>query len=212
MTTIRLGLHNQGDTAPTPDHGWDVQCLTERSSKPLPNWADRHTSRRLKGLAIDWNPDVLDVRHKGSELSFFGRAGITPNRGRLWIEASFAVAPYINVAVVCSHRINDNDGSQHPASAFIRRRLWNHHARGDRRLFRRLIRRGFIVLYGGDINDHAAGLDPLTRLLLGHYDAIGYSDGLRLIGKPVSGGRLGSDHGRFTATFAVTHCHHQIPK
>jgi hypothetical protein len=201
---LRQGSHNQGDEAASPDSGWDVQCLTERSSDAQPNWADRHKSRMLKGLAIDWNPDVLDVRRKDSFIAHYGIPKVTPNRGTLWIEATLTTAAWIDVAVVCSHRINDNDGSDHPVTKWIRRRRWDRHDRKDRRLFRRLERRGFLVLYGGDINDRTAGIEPLVRELNGRYDALGHSvdKRLRLCGI-TTGGRDGSDHQRFTATYEI---------
>lgn len=200
MVTIRAATHNQGDKAETPATGWDVQCLTERSSKPLPAWAERHTSK-LKGLAIDWNPDVLTVRKKHSEVAHLGLARFSPTRGRIWVEGFLTEAPDIDIAVVASHRLNDPAGKKR-AFGPVRRLIWAAHAAGDRRLFQRLIKRGFIVLYGGDINDRDAGLEPLTRLLRGHYDALGYK-GARPVGQPVNGGRLGSDHARYTQAFEV---------
>ena len=203
MVTLRFGVHNQGDKAASPPSDWDVQCLTERSSKPLPREVERHTARRLKGLAIDWNPDVLTVRRKGAEVAHVGLAKFSPARGRIWIEAELTEAPYIDVAVVCSHLLNDPHGTKR-AFGPVRMLLWRAHAAGDARLFRRLIKRGFVVLYGGDINDRDADLDPLVRLLKGHYDAIGYSrdERLRLVGIQ-TGPRGGSDHSRYTATFQI---------
>ena len=203
MVTLRHATHNQGDRAVSPNDGWDVQCLTERSKAPAPKWAERHTSRRLKGLAIDWNPDVLTARKRGAEVAHVGLAKFSPARGRIWIEASLTEAPWIDVAVVASHRLNDPDGSDR-AFGPVRRLIWQAHAAGDRRLFERLERRGFLVVFGGDINDRQAGLDPLIRELGGHYDAIGYSRDKRLrLAGVETGPRGGSDHTRYTATFEI---------
>lgn len=202
MTALKLALHNQGDRAPSPASGWDVQCLTERSSKPLPKHVERHTSRRLKGLAIDWNPNVLAHRGGGSAVAHYGLAGFSPNRGTLWDEFDLIGTPW-QVAVVCSHRLNDPDGSTRLFGP-MRRLLWKVHAAQDRRIIQRLERRGFLVLYGGDINDRRADLKPLIRELKGHYDALGYSRDprLSLVGVE-SAGRLGSDHERFTASLNI---------
>lgn len=202
MTAVRLATHNCGDVAETPATGWDVQCLTERSSKPLPKHVERHTSKRLKGLAIDWDPDVLTVRKRGAKMAHPGLAKFSPNRGTIWVEGFLTEAPEVKVAVVCSHRLNDPHGARRSFGP-IRELIWKVHAAQDRRLFERLSKRGFVVLYGGDINDRTAGLEPLTRLLRGHYDALGYSKGARPVGQPVNGGRLGSDHARYTQTFEV---------
>lgn len=204
MTRLRFATHNCGDKAAPPTSGWDIECLTERSSAPPPKWAERHTSKRLKGLAIDWNPDVLTVTKRGAEVAHVGLAKFSPTRGRIWVEGYLTEAPYVQVAVVDSHRLNDPDGSDR-AFGPVRKLLWKAHAAGDRRLFQRLERRGFIVLYGGDINDRRAGLDPLVRELHGHYDAIGYSRDKRLrLVPPIKPDRsTASDHARFTAVFEV---------
>lgn len=202
MATLRLGLHNQGDKAASPTSGWDVQCLTERSPAGPPRWAERHTSKRLKGLAIDWNPDVLDHTGGGSAVAHTGLAGFSPNRGTMWDEFDLIGTPW-RVAVVCSHRLNDPDGSERPFGP-LRRTLWKVHAAQDRRIITRLERRGFLVLFGADINDRTAGLDPLIRELRGHYDAIGYSEDkrLRLVSIDKAAGAP-SDHARFTATYRI---------
>lgn len=203
MPALRFAVHNQGDRAASPASGWDVQCLTERSKAGPPGWAERHTSKRLKGLAIDWNPDVLTVRKRGSEVAHVGLARFSPTRGRIWVEGELAEAPWIDLAVVASHRLNDPHGERR-AFGPVRKLLWKAHAAGDRRLFERLERRGFLVLSGADINDRKAGLDPLVRELRGHYDAIGYSRDKRLrLVSIETGARGGSDHARYTATFQI---------
>lgn len=202
MTTVRLLEHNQGDKAALPKSGWDVACLTERSKAPAPGWAEVHRARRLKGLAIAWDPDVFAHRGRGSALAHPGLAGFSPNRGTIWDEFDLIGTPW-KVAVVCSHRLNDPDGSTR-AFGPIRRLLWKMHAALDARIFRRLERRGFLVLYGGDVNDRRCGLAPLVRELHGHYDAIGYSrdQRVRLVG--VQPDRTtSSDHSAFTATFQI---------
>lgn len=204
MTVLRHATHNQADKAGSPDRGWDVQCLTERSSAPAPPWAERHVAKRIKGLAIDWNPDLLEHRGGGSAVAHLGLAGFSPNRGTLWDEFNLIGTPW-KVAVVCSHRLNDPDGDTRSFGP-LRRTLWKVHAAQDKRIIRRLERRGFLVFYGGDINDRTADLRPLERLAgtLGHYDALGRPRDKRVHmtaldktpGAP-------SDHARFTATYRI---------
>lgn len=202
MATLRHATHNQGDRAESPASGWDVQCLTERSPSPAPEWAERY-SPGIKGLAIDWNPDVFDVEHKFNVVVHPGASKISPSRGTLWVTGRLTTAPAVKVAVVCSHRINDPDGSTRLGGAW-RRMVWKAHALFDARLFKSLERRDFLVLYGGDINDRTATLHPLRRLLDGHYDALGYSRDPRIkLTDLDKNGRTASDHSRFTATYSI---------
>lgn len=200
-TTLRQLQWNQGDKGISPGAGWDISTLQERSPHPPPKWAQRHTSRKLKGLAIDWDPDVFEVTETIAKVAHIGLAGFTPTRGTLGVAGTYA--GIVPVAVLCSHRLNDPDGSIR-AFGPIRRLLWRVHAALDARLTRRYERRGFVVIQGSDANDRKSGLAPLIRELEGHYDAIGYSRDprIRLVGI-VNGGRHGSDHGMFTATYAL---------
>lgn len=199
--TLRLLEWNQGDDGVSPNNGWDIACLTERSPHPPANRYERFTSRRLKGLAIDHDPDVFDVHERGAKIAHLGFPGFSPIRGTLYEAGLYA--GIVPVAAMCSHRLNDPDGSDRVGGP-VRSVLWRVHAALDARIARRLEKRGYVVVYGGDINDHRARLTPLIRELEGHYDAIGYSRDprIRLLGI-VNGGKHGSDHGQFTATFAL---------
>lgn len=203
MTTLRHLTWNQGDRGVSPETGWDVATLTERSSSGPPRWALRHTSRTLKGLAIDWNPDVLNVSSKGSTLAHIGLAAFSPNRGTIWV-AGELVESKRKAVVICSHRLNDPDGSTR-AFGPVRKLLWQVHAALDRRLFERFERRGYLAFYGGDINHRTADLKPLRRLLRGHYDAIGYTRTplVELNGNVVPNASGQSDHARFIATYSI---------
>ena len=201
MTTVRLLTHNQGDRASEPGAGWDVACLQERSHYSQPKWAERYKSRALKGLAIDWNPDVFEVRKKGSPVAHIGLALFSPTRGSLYVLGRLGGTTPL--AVICSHRLNDPDGSIR-AYGPVRRLIWNVHARLDARLARRFERRGYVVLFGGDINDRTTGLDPIVRELRGHYDAIGYTRAKRVdLERLTHIGRRGSDHAGYVATFTI---------
>lgn len=206
MTTVRLLTWNQGDVGESPATGWDVACLQERSPHQPPKWAERFTSRALKGLAIDWNPDVFEVHKKGAPIAHIGLAKVTPTRGTLYVLGITHVSntgDTIPLAVICSHRLNDPDGDTR-AYGPIRRLIWNVHARLDARLARRFERQGYVVLFGGDINDREAGLAPLVRQLRGHYDALGYTRSKRVHLTNLSSiGRRGSDHGGYIGTFDI---------
>lgn len=199
---LRVATHNQGDRAASPDHGWDVQCLTERSPGPGPVWARRHTARGIKGLAIDHDPRVLRSVARGSALAHLGVPRLTPARGTLW-ECYRHVPTGRRVAVVCDHRINDPRGRVR-ALPLVRWSLWRLHRLVTRRVIRRLQRRGYAVFYGGDPNHASDPIRPLRRVLRGRKDALagprlGWVTFLRVHrteGAP-------SDHDRYTAVWKL---------
>ncbi len=198
MTTLRLLQWNQGDDGvPLPD-GYDVATLQERNDARPSARFERHTARRLKGLAIDYDPDQWTDLEVGSKVAHVGLAKVTPARGTLWITGKYEGC---RLTVMCSHPINDPAGEKR-AFGPIRRLVWTVCAWQDRRLAQRFITRGDAVLLGSDINDREAGVKRLRRLLRGHLDAICYHPGsLRLVGQVRSIGRRGSDHAGYIATF-----------
>lgn len=200
---FRVMTWNQGDAGVSPARGWDVACLTERSEHRPPARMVRHQARGIKGVAIDYDPDVLDVRRKGSRLAHLGMAGFSPNRGTLWV-AGVHVESGRKVAVVCSHRINDPDGDQR-AFGPVRRVLWNTHAFVDRGIIRDLEDRGYLVFYGGDLNHRTDPMAPLVRDLDGVYDALAHSDrpAVRLERIVRGPAPTGHAHRMFTAVYGI---------
>lgn len=200
MSALRFRTHNQADIA-VERPGYDIACLTERSAY-VPNHVERHTSKLLKGLAIDYDPDVFEVHKRRFAVAHPGIPKRSPRRGTLWVKGVW-LSTGTKVAVVCSHRINNASGPVKRSHRALAERLWKRHEALDARISRRLIKRGYVVLFGGDINNHTALLTPLTRAAktFRHYDAIGYS-GARLLSCETSSGG-GSDHAAFTAIFDV---------
>lgn len=194
MATVRVLEWNQGDHGVYLADDYDVATLQERNERAPANRFERHTSRHLKGLAIDYDPDQWTDVQTGSKVAHPGLTKVTPTRGTLYLAGKYEGHLLV---VLCSHRINEK-WSSNP----LGRLIWLVHAALDRRLARRFIKRGYAVILGTDMNDHHAGLDPLYRLLRGHYDAIGFtSKTLRLVGQIRSIGRRGSDHAGYIATF-----------
>lgn len=203
MTLLRHMTWNQGDQGVSPDRGWDIACLTERSKAGPPGWAERYTSRLLKGLAIDWNPDVFEVDKTGASLAHIGMAKFSPNRGTLWATGRL-VETGQKVAVLCAHRINDPDGSERSFGP-VRKLLWGTHAALDRRLIDRFERRGHLVFYGGDVNHRTDRLEPLHRVLMGRYDALAHTPDAAVTVVDVKPGPQpqGHAHRMFTAHYDI---------
>ena len=131
---------------------------------------------------------------------------LTPARGTLVVRGE--VGPVLGrrkVAILAEHRINDawKDGARR---RWTRRLLWARHSRMTARLIRRLARRGYLVLAGGDLN-----VQPFKADAHGYPPELGVELGARLdrlfASRPVrvtevkylDGG--GSDHPRLRAAF-----------
>lgn len=199
MTALRLRAHNQGDRGVETGE-YDVACLTERSPT-TPDRVVRHSTKLLKGLAIDYDPKVFEVHKSRFAVAHPGIPKRSPRRGTLWIKATH-IPTGAKVAVVCSHRINNASGPATRPKRWLAEKCWAIHTRLDTLIFKRLIAKGFVVLYGGDINDRADELKPLTRVArtFGRYDAIGFhvADIEELLVEKTT-----SDHAAFTATFEI---------
>jgi hypothetical protein len=198
-TTVRVLEWNQGDNGVYLGDDYDVATLQERNERAPATRSERHTSRRIKGLAIDYDPDQWTEIETGSKVAHIGLVKVTPTRGTLYLAGRYEGH---KLAVLCSHRINDPHGTEGRPFGPMRRLLWQVHAALDRRLARKFIKRGYAVILGTDMNDRTAGLDPLYRLLLGHLDAFGFTSKLlKLVKRLRSIGRRGSDHAGYIATF-----------
>lgn len=194
----RLLQWNQGDDG-VLNEPYDIATLQERSPAPQRAGFRRFTDDRLKGLAIDWDPEKFKVNQKKAKIAHVGHAKFSPTRGTLYVTGVYEGT--VKLAVMCSHLLNDPDGSER-VGGFFRRLLWLVHMALNRRIARRLLKQGYTVLHGTDINDHTASMNPLVRLLKGRYDAIGYSPKrARLTGPPRTLSPHGSDHRPVIATF-----------
>lgn len=200
MSQFILRAHNQHDQG-VENGNYDVACLTECSNTVSGN-VERYRSRFVKGVAIDWNPDVIEVWAKGFRIAHPGILKRTPRRGTVFIRGRH-LASKRKVAVLCSHRINQRYEGRFPRIAI---KFWNLHAALDKRLIKRLIKHDYLVFLGSDINDRHAGLSPLMRALetLGFNDAVGYMTNANIVSCE-RGPRNGSDHFTFTAKFNLQH-------
>lgn len=194
--------HNQQDRA-TENGGADVYCLTERARTTQLKDYEAYVPGRNRSLGIYTDPDVLVVRRRRYKVAHPGLARVTPSRGTAYVKCRM-VETGQKVAVLCGHRVNDHDGAAGRPGNWFRRRGWHAHRRLDARIVRSLERRGYLVVYGGDVNDRDRGvLAPLVDVFgVGTFDRIAASRPVRAVIRHASR-RGGSDHRAYVATLRL---------
>lgn len=127
------------------------------------------------------------------DRAIFGAKKVSPHRGTLWLTSERH-----KVALVDEHRINAAFPPYKRGEALFRRLAWWSHTRMTLRIIRRLIRKGYTVHAGGDLNTPrgVSGYEGVLNERGSHYDRLGST---RAMGPAKRLARLGSDHWRIKA-------------
>jgi hypothetical protein len=146
-------------------------------------------------------PDLIIAvsRELGWELvphykkAHWGVRKVTPNRGTYWLTSDKH-----RVALVVEHRINAAFAPFKRGEGLFRKTMWEIHTRMTLRIIRRLIRQGYDVHAGGDLNAPrgVSGYRGVLNERGSHYDRLGST---RPMGPVKVLSRLGSDHWRYKA-------------
>lgn len=207
MTTT-FATHNLHDETGTPTPFADVLLFTEaipaRVSEALPLSYVVAPCRWQRDLVIAWKRDAFTPKRnrrgrivKHYRLAHPGLAKVTPHRGTYWINGWLADGTPATLLV--EHRINAAFPPFVRGERWLRPRYWRRHTRITLRIIRRRIRRGAVVLAGGDQNT-PTGVSAYQGVLheVGtHYDRLGSS---LPIGDVDVLSRKGSDHSRLRAS------------
>lgn len=190
---ITLGTHNLLDGKAPATPFADVIFFTEAHPiNSLPGY-DMFKCPKQRDLAIavdaelGWN---LTPHYKRAHGGF---RKVTPHRGTFWLTDDRA-----KVALLVEHRINAAFPPYKRGEHLFRRLAWWSHTRMTLRIIRGLIRKGYTVHAGGDLNTPrgVSGYEGVLNERGTHYDRLGSTRPLGL-GKVLS--RLGSDHWRIKA-------------
>jgi hypothetical protein len=127
------------------------------------------------------------------DKALFGAKRVSPHRGTFWLTDDTAM-----VALIVEHRINAAFPPFRRGERLFRRLAWWSHARMTLRIIRRLIRKGYTVHAGGDLNTPrgVSGYDGVLNERGSHYDRLGST---LPMGPAKVLSRLGSDHPRLRA-------------
>lgn len=171
--------------------------------------------KRNRTVVIVTRPGLLPNATVRWHRAHPGIARLTPARGTLVVRGE--VGPVLErrkVAILAEHRINDawKDGARR---RWTRRLLWARHSRMTARLIRRLVRRGYLVVAGGDLNVQPGRNPDGSARNLGYPTALGTEVGTRLdrlfASRPAKSSgpeyldAVGSDHPRLVTTFSWPH-------
>lgn len=192
-----LGTHNLLDGKAPATPFADVIFFTEAPRRVRNESLDLYrvyACKRQRDLAIAVGGDLAgDDFKEHYKRAHWGAKKVSPHRGTFWLTDDKAM-----VALVCEHRINAAFPPYKRGEHLFRRLAWWSHTRMTLRIVRRLIRKGYTVHAGGDLNTPrgVSGYDGVLNERGTHYDRLGSTRPLGP-GKVLS--RLGSDHWRIKA-------------
>lgn len=185
-----------------PSKGATIVGLQERG----PEWAPANLQMwRPVGLqeALGWMPLRFVVEERGRVFlhhdgRFYGHPDTTPERWALWARGTLDGH---KVAVINTHLINNAWGEAIRGERRLRRRLWRKGWKLVKRLRRQLQREGCAVFIIGDLNRKLAFWQKLGERVISHgYDHVFYPREVELL-ESWTGDGNGSDHrdlfGRF---------------
>lgn len=147
--------------------------------------------------AMGWDPSRFRLEDKGREQlhedgRWYGHPHTTPTRWALWVAG--VLDGRHKVAVIDTHLINNAWGAPIRGERRLRRRLWRKGWRTVKQLRRRLEGRGYAVFIIGDLNRALRWWDKLGESVLGvGFDHIFYPRQVDLVGSWL-GDANGSDH------------------
>jgi hypothetical protein len=192
VTTI--GTHNLADGKAPATPFADVIFFTEAHPiNTLPGY-EMFKCPKQRDLVIAVSEDLgWDDLRWHYDKALFGARRVSPHRGTLWLTGDRAM-----VALVVEHRINAAFPPYRRGEALFRRLAWWSHSRMTLRIIRRLVRKGYTVHAGGDLNTPrgVSGYDGVLNERGTHYDRLGST---RPMGPAKTLSRLGSDHWRIKA-------------
>lgn len=189
MTT--LGTHNLLDGKAPATPFADVIFFTEAHPINRPRGYQTYKCPKQRDLVIAVNSDLgWDDLTPHYSRALFGAKKVSPHRGTFWLTSEKH-----KVALICEHRINAAFPPYKRGEALFRKLAWWSHSRMTLRLIRRLIRRGYTVHAGGDLNTPrgVSGYEGVLNERGTHYDRLGST---RALGPAKVLARLGSDHWR----------------
>jgi hypothetical protein len=153
---VTFGTHNLHDAESPATPFADVICFTEA----IPDKVRAQLARTHEVYICRWQRDLViavarhldfhDVKphyrlvHPGVPL-------VTPHRGIFWLTGKVGIVDLL-LAALDEHRINAAHPPFRRGEKWFRRRMWKRHTRRTNKIIRRLIRRGYVVLAGGDTN------------------------------------------------------------
>lgn len=154
--------------------------------------------------AIAWDPQRFTLEAKGREFLHgdgrsYGHPLTTPSRWALWIAGTLDGVH--RTAVICTHLINNAWGAAIRGERRLRRRLWRKGWSIVLRLRKRLERKGYAVFLVGDLNRADRYWHGHTTRILGRgFDRILWPEAVEDL-EAWTGDANGSDHlplfGRF---------------
>jgi hypothetical protein len=151
-----------------------------------------------------FKPNRLTGRHY--RLAHGGVEKVTPHRGTFWLTGRFLDGSEKRFhrkgkkgALLVEHRINAAFEPFIRGEGTFRRDRWRKHTVMTLRIIRRLVRRGYLVLAGGDINTPhgVSAYEGVLNERGSHFDRLGSNGDL---GKPEVMSKEGSDHNRLRAS------------
>lgn len=195
----KFGAHNLHDEAGKPTAFADIIVFTEAIASKvrdvlIPKGYVVVVCQEQRDLVIAYNPDVFQPTHKPRyKLIHGGVAGVTPHRGTFWLKGRMRGKKAV---IIAEHRINAAFPPFVRGEPRLRQSHWRKHTRFTVGLIKSFIKRGWIVLAGGDLNTikRVKGYRGVLREYGDHFDRVGVhgvgSKNLQVLS------RSGSDHPR----------------
>lgn len=195
MSRLTLGTHNLLDGAAPATAFAQLLFFTEAGG------ADYSRLTQAGGYEIhvcEEQPDLVVAVDRTLELDLephykrahWGARKVTPNRGTFWLTDDVAM-----VALVDEHRINAAFPPYVRGEGLFRRLAWEIHTHMTLRIIKRLIKQGYIVYAGGDLNTPAdvAGYKKVLVEVGDGFDRLGSTEPFR---RSLELSKFGSDHHR----------------
>lgn len=196
---MKFGAHNLHDEAGRPTAFADIIVFTEAIASEVkdelqPKGYVVVVCKEQKDLVIAYKPDVFQPTHEPRyHLIHGGIAKVTPHRGTFWIKGRLRGKKTV---IIVEHRINAAFPPFVRGEPRIRQSRWRKHTRFTVGLIRRFVKRGWVVLAGGDLNTikSVKGYRDVLTEYGDHFDRLGVH-GVRSRNFQVLS-RSGSDHPR----------------
>lgn len=153
--------------------------------------------------AIGWDGRRFTIEGQGKRFLhhdgvFYGHPDTTPERWALWIKGTLDGTH--KIAIINTHLINNAWGDSIRGERRLRRRLWRKGWREVKALRRRLKAEGYAVFIIGDLNRVLRFWETLLRVVGAGFDRIFYPPAVDQL-EAWYGDANGSDHRPLFATF-----------
>lgn len=198
-SNMKFGTHNLHDHAGKATAFADIIVFTEAIASEVkkalqPKGYVIVVCKEQKDLVIAYRPDAFQPTHEPRyKLIHGGRAKVTPHRGTFWLKGRLRGKKAV---IIVEHRINAAFPPFVRGEPRFRQYNWRKHTRFTVGLIKRFIKRGWIVLAGGDLNAirTVKGYRGNLKEYGKHFDRLG-THGVRSRNFRVLS-RKGSDHPR----------------